>query len=353
MRPLRLNISALRTGSGRPLALAAGVALLTAALTLSAAPVCRADRYAGEFLQVAVGARALGMGGAYCSLAEGGFAPYWNPAGSGHQQRPALAVQHATLFELAQHEYINLSLPLPNQATLALTWIRFGVDDIPVFPEPDRTSEGELQPVEDWIVQPVEFFSDTEDAFMLTFAKMNRIDFDLGWQYFVVPLDLPVGLNLKYIRQSLKDATATGMGIDMGAQLRFGLDQLLDYEPLGDFAAGLNLQNIGKMALSWDTETKHRDHIPFNLKFGFSYHQPLASGGTGLTLAYDRDTAYDGRNHFGTELRYRNLAALRAGVEADEMTMGAGLRIWRLGVDYAFVSYDLGNIHRISGSVNF
>jgi len=342
-----------RGKSSRPFSKITAVFALVAITVLTAAPVTRANRYAGEFLQVAVGARALGMGGAYCSLADGGFAPYWNPAGSGQQQRPALSVQHATLFDLAQHEYINLSLPLPNQATLAFTWIRLGVDDIPVFPEPARTTEGELQPVEDWIVQPGEFFSDAEDAFMMTFAKLNTIDFDLGWQYFVVPLELPVGLNLKYIRQSLNDATATGMGIDLGAQLRFGLDRFLDYEPLGDFAAGLSFQNVGKTAISWDTETKHRDSIPFNLKLGFSYHQPLSSGGTGFTLAYDRDTVYDGRNHFGAELRYRDLAALRAGVEAEEPTMGAGLRIWRLAIDYAFVSYDLGNIHRISGSATF
>ena len=347
------NIPGPSGGPVRPLKWTAAILVLVMAGTLTATSVCRANLYAGEFLQVAVGARALGMGGAYCSLADGGFAPYWNPAGSGHQQRLTLAVQHATLFELAQHEYINLSLPLPNQATLAFSWIRLGVDDIPVFPEPERTSEGELQPVEEWIIQPDEFFSDAEDAFMLTFAKQNTIDFDLGWQYFVVPLELPVGLNLKYIRQSLKDATATGMGIDMGAQLRFGLDRLLDYEPLGDFAAGLSLQNVGKTALSWDTESKHRDHIPFNLKFGFSYFQPLSSDGTGFTLAYDRDTAYEGLNHFGAELSYRDLAAHRAGVEDDEMTMGAGLRIWRLTLDYAFVSYDLGNIHRISGSANF
>ncbi len=353
MMPANHRIRRPRDNRARSLKWAAILVVLPVMAILATASVSRAHRYAGEFLQVAVGARALGIGGAYCSLAEGGFAPYWNPAGSGRQQRPALSVQHATLFELAQHEYVNLSLPLPNEATLAFTWIRLGVDDIPVFPEPGRTSEGDLQPVEEWIVQPVEFFSDAEDAFVLTFAKLNRIDFDLGWQYFVLPLDLPVGLNLKYIRQRLGDATATGMGIDMGSQLRFGLDRLLDYEPLGDFAAGLNLQNIGKTALSWDTETKHRDDIPFNLKFGFSYTQPLGSAGTRAILAFDRDTADEGQNHFGFELSYRELLALRAGVEDDEPTMGAGLHIWRLAFDYAFVSYDLGNIHRISGSVNF
>jgi hypothetical protein len=318
----------------------------------AASPV-RAGQYAGEFLQVAAGARALGLGGAYCSLARGGFSPYWNPAGSAHQDHVTIALQHATLYEIAQHEYINLALPLPGEATLGFTWIRLGVDDIPVFPEPGRTSDGELRPVEEWIVQPAEYFSDAEDAFLLTFAKLNRIDFDLGWQYFVVPLDLSLGLNLKYLRQKLGDASATGMGIDMGSQLSFGMDRLLDFEPLGDFSFGLNMQNIGKTAISWDTETKHRDHIPFNLKFGFGYVQPIGMGGTRATFAYDRDTVYGGRNHFGLELAYRRLLALRLGAEGEELTMGAGMHIWRVGLDYAFVSYDLGNIHRISGSLDF
>ena len=92
------------------------------------------------------------------------------------------------------------------------------------------------------------FFNDAEDAFIFTFAKMNHFDLDLGWQYFVLPMRIPLGLNLKYIRQSLGDATASGMGIDLGAQIGFGLDRLLDLEALGDFAAGLNLQNVGKTA---------------------------------------------------------------------------------------------------------
>ena len=320
---------------------------------LSLAPAVRADHYAGEFLQVAVGARALGLGGAYCSLTQDGWGPYWNPAGSAYQERVELSLMHATLFDLAQHEYLNLALPLPNRATLSLSWIRLGVDDIPVFPDPGRTSDGELRPVEEWAIDPEEFFNDSEDAFIFTFAKMINVNLDLGWQYFVVPLKIPVGLNLKYIHQSLGDASATGMGVDLGAQLGFGMDRLLDFDPLGDFAAGLNLQNIGKTALSWDTETRHRDHIPFNLKFGFSYLQPLSAAGTEAIFAYDRDTVYGGKNHFGLEFAYRNLLALRIGAEGKELTMGAGLHIWQLNLDYAFISYSLGNIHRISGSVSF
>ena len=40
-----------------------------------------ATKYAGEFLALGVGARALGMGGAFVSLADDATAAYWNPAG--------------------------------------------------------------------------------------------------------------------------------------------------------------------------------------------------------------------------------------------------------------------------------
>ncbi len=343
------NRTALRSGGG--IRLPAAVLLLIGALSM--AVPAGAHQYAGEFLQVAVGARALGLGGAYCSLTQEGWAPYWNPAGCARQDRMELSLMHATLFGLAQHEYVNLVLPLPNQAALGFSWIRLSVDDIPRFPEPGRNSTGELLPPEEWIISPSSFFSDAEDAFLFTFAKMNHVDLDLGWQYFVLPMQIPVGLNLKYIHQTLGEAIARGMGVDLGGQVRFGMDDLLDYEPLGDFAAGINLQNVGKTALTWDTPTDRRDHIPFNLKFGFSYSQPLTTAGTRAIIAYDRDTAYGGRNHFGMELAHRELVALRLGVEGKEMTVGAGLGIWRLVLDYAFVSYDLGNIHRVSGSVGF
>ena len=62
------------------------IALLALPLACASA---RADKYAGEFLKLGVGARALGMGGAFVGLADDASAGYWNPAGlafmSSHQ----------------------------------------------------------------------------------------------------------------------------------------------------------------------------------------------------------------------------------------------------------------------------
>ena len=57
------------------------------ALTTVALPLCSAAgetgiaKYAGEFLSLGVGGRALGMGGASVALANDVTAGYWNPAG--------------------------------------------------------------------------------------------------------------------------------------------------------------------------------------------------------------------------------------------------------------------------------
>src|SRR5512137_2740714 len=56
--------------------------LLAAAipLVLLASPA-GATKYAGEFMKIPVGARAVGMGGAFSAVADDATAPYWNPAG--------------------------------------------------------------------------------------------------------------------------------------------------------------------------------------------------------------------------------------------------------------------------------
>ena len=49
-------------------------------ITCPAVPA-HATKYAGEFLKIPVGARAIGMGGAFVAVTDDATAPYWNPAG--------------------------------------------------------------------------------------------------------------------------------------------------------------------------------------------------------------------------------------------------------------------------------
>ena len=91
-----------------------------------------ADKYAGEFLTHGVGARALGMGGAYVAVADGVTAGYWNPAGVADVRERAVQFMHSETFgDVVNYDTGAYVHPLDSDAGLALTVVRLAVDDIP------------------------------------------------------------------------------------------------------------------------------------------------------------------------------------------------------------------------------
>ena len=55
--------------------------ILAAILAIAFPSLSHATKYAGEFLYVGAGARALALGGAYVAMAGDATTAYWNPAG--------------------------------------------------------------------------------------------------------------------------------------------------------------------------------------------------------------------------------------------------------------------------------
>lgn len=316
-----------------------------------------AGKYAASFLDIGVGARGLGMGGAFSSIADDGTAFYWNPSGLAFLKKIQLSGMYGPQFgsiekPLANYHHIGCAIPLVGDAVIAFNWIRLAVDDIPIYTElqgtrTERYQNPSLQPKGD----AEGFFSDTEDAFIFSFAKMNQIEADLGWVYHRVRIDLPFGINIKWIRQKLGEGEASGLGLDVGTMVRFYLDEFFEVPRLGKIALGIHFQDITKTTLSWNT--KHKDLLPVNLKVGFSYFIDLFEPNHFIVIGFDRDTRYRGKNHFGVEYQAFKHLNLRLGTEQKKFTGGVGFRIWILGVDYAFITHELDALHRISCSISF
>ena len=58
--------------------------------------------------------------------------------------------------------------------------------------------------------------------------------------------------------------------------------------------------------------------------------------------------------HPGIEYWLERKLALRAGLEARNFSAGAGVRIRKFGLDYAYLDHrDLDSSHRVSGSYTF
>ena len=71
-----------------------------------------------SFLNVGVGARGLGMGGAYTALADDANALYWNPAGLSKLEKREFTASHAELFENTWLDFLAYAHPT-SQGTFA------------------------------------------------------------------------------------------------------------------------------------------------------------------------------------------------------------------------------------------
>lgn len=315
------------------------------------------SEYANSFMEIGVGARALAMGGAYCSQADDGTAFQWNPAGLALIKRAQISGMYGNQFgsiinPLGNFHYIGFATPLSGSVVLSANWIRLAVDGIPVYASLEgrsyfeRLHDPSLRPSG----EPEGSIADVEDALYFSFSKLNQWEWDLGWMYHRVKIEIPVGLNLKFIRQSLGTGSASGIGVDFGTMLRIHLSELFQADQWGILSYGLHLQDLTRTSMNWNT--KHQDPVPINVKWGISYRQPLPIEDNYLTLSFDHDSRWRGKNHVGMEYSGFRVFSLRAGFDDNHFTSGAGIRFWVIALDYAFLTHELDSLHRISCSIS-
>ena len=93
----------------------------------------QAPKYSNEFLSIGVGARALGMGSAHAAASNDAFSGYWNPSGIlENKSNLSIGLMHAEYFAgLANYEFGSLIAKIDKTSAVGLSYIRFGVDDIP------------------------------------------------------------------------------------------------------------------------------------------------------------------------------------------------------------------------------
>ena len=133
-----------------------------------------AEKYAGDFLTLGVGARPLGMGGSFAAIADDSTAAYWNPAGLGRLRHSEAAFMHSSLGELDSYDFVNYVHPIGGAASLGLSWLRVGIDDIPIttLPRPASPVSPANRP------RQVGTFSSTDNAFFLSYGR--QIGVNLG-----------------------------------------------------------------------------------------------------------------------------------------------------------------------------
>jgi hypothetical protein len=166
----------------------------------------QAPKYSNEFLKIGVGARALGMSNAFISTADDVTAGYWNPAGLTRLSSDfQFSIMHSEYFAgVAAYDYAAFATRLDTASTFGISFIRFGIDDIPnTINLVD--AEGNID------FNRVTSFSASDYAGLVSYARRNNIE---GLSY---------GANVKIIHRNLGDlADAWGFGFDVGAQYETG-----------------------------------------------------------------------------------------------------------------------------------
>ncbi|MFH1010017.1 MAG: UPF0164 family protein, partial [bacterium] len=99
------------------------VFLLAFAISLAwepALPQSKVGTTAAPFLGIAVGARALGMGGAFVSVADDATALYWNPAGIARLSSYEVILVHTDWISDLSYDFVGVVFPLRGAGALGI-----------------------------------------------------------------------------------------------------------------------------------------------------------------------------------------------------------------------------------------
>jgi hypothetical protein len=163
-----------------------------------------APKYSNEFLNIGVGARALGMAGSVIASSNDVTSGYWNPVGLLDLKELQIGLMHSEYFAgIAKYDFASIGKAIDSNSAIGLSFIRFGVDDIPNTLEL-IDQQGNID------YDRVTTFSAVDYAFIFSYARR------------LAP-NLEVGGNAKIIHRKVGQfAKSWGFGIDASAKYKRG-----------------------------------------------------------------------------------------------------------------------------------
>jgi hypothetical protein len=331
-----------RPGFARPARLLPALAVLLLGFVAPASVRAQAvgqERIAtttGSFLKIGIGARAVGMGGAFVAVANDPSAIYWNPAGVASMVRREAAISHVSWPADITYDHITYIAPVKSLG--GSVGIQFGVLSTDI----EET---------------------TEERPFGTGVTFGYADWQAGVTYSSRLTDrLLVGVGAKYVHQDLGadvgGTSANNLLVDLGTIYYLGISSVRIGMTMAHF--GPDFSPGGEFVSSSTGEVREYDSFspPTTFRFGVAW-EPIEREDHRLTTTLEFDQPSD--NQLGTragfEYEWSRRFAVRTGydINASELKWSAGAGFYpefgtvRGTLDYAYTAGGvLGDVHRIS-----
>ncbi len=308
---------------------------------------------AASFLEIEVGSRAIGMGGAFVAVADDASAIYWNPAGLSRLEKSELTFTHTEWLIDINFDFTGGILGLGDYGIVGLSLTSLSTPDMEVRTVDEPEGTGEL-------------FSVGSIALGLSYARNLTDRFSIGF-------------NTKYIQEKIWHMSATSVAIDFGTLFvtnfndmklgmtisNFGTDMMLSGRDVMVYH-DIDPEHMGNNELTEANLVTDKWPLPLTYRVGLAM-DVLKSGNNRLTLAIDGVHPNDNTEYlnFGAEFVINNLLFLRGGYSSlgkraseEGFQFGTGLKsnvgMISLKVDYAFANFGrLGGIHRVTMGMEF
>lgn len=316
---------------------------------------------AAEFLDIGAGARALGMGEAFATVAEGPEAIYWNPAGLAHARSYELSYSRAEFNRYFHHDYVAAVAPVRFlRGALGASYTRLSQEKLTLVSNANL-EVGEFVPHSDAVslAYATSFDLDEDaiaerdyfgDAWTAPHASRPLRIRDEPWRG-----RLSIGLALKAVNETVYQRSAHAIAVDGGALFRpadfqnlclaFAFRNVGTQEKFTETGENLPTEvdfGLGFDARSWRSRwlTSLEAALPYYGnpygKIGVEYTRPMPNGASfSLRAGYKTLTVYD-------------LSPLSG------VTFGLGARVRKVGFDFAVEpAAELGQTFRFTLNVKW
>lgn len=330
------------------------IAALFSLSSVHAQQVTKVGTTAAKFLSIPVGARAIGMGGAFVALANDASAMYWNPSGIAQLSSSEALFAHSSWIADINFNYGAVVFPIEGFGAVGVHFTSMTMDDMEKTTELAPNGTGQ-------------FFSVGSVAFGVSYARALT-----DW--------FSIGANLKYINEYISSSSATGIAFDIGT---------LFTTPFTGLKFGAGISNFGtKMKITGDDLLIVKDispnagnnaningvlstdkfDLPLNLRIGFAY-EAIKDEDQQLIFVVDAQHPSDNSesvNIGGEYSVFSNTLALRGGYKAlgqrdseERFTLGAGIKYpfsdaLTFKFDYGYEKFErLATVHKFAIGIAF